>query len=127
MIEEAKAEDVQQFFHDFRRSSGRLKQQTADTVTGFTAMSAKIMQDAAIPLRTKELIAVAIGTAVQCEPCIRLHVQKCLELGLTKAEILDAASVAVVMAGGAAWTHMPVVLDTIEALETAVAMAEVPP
>lgn len=124
MIEEAKAEDIRQFFHDFRRSSGRLKQQQPDMVTGFTAMSAKIMQDGAVSLKTKELIAVAIGVAMQCEPCIRLHVQKCLDLGVTRAEILDAASVAVVMGGCSAWTQMPIVIDTIEALETAAAMAE---
>jgi AhpD family alkylhydroperoxidase len=127
MIEEAKAEDIRQFYHNFRRSSGRLKQQAPDTTAGFTAMSAQIMQDAAVPLKTKELIAVAVGAALQCEPCIRLHVQRCLDLGLTKAEILDAASVAVLMGGCTAWTQMPIVLDTIEALENAAATAEVSP
>jgi AhpD family alkylhydroperoxidase len=80
-------------------------------------MFMKIMQDGAVPLKTKELIAVSIGVATKCEPCIKLHVQKCLDLGLSQQEILEAASVAVMMGGGPAWTHMPVVLEAIEQLQ----------
>jgi len=112
-----RADEIRQFFHDFRRSTGKLKQQTPETMNGFSAMSAKIMQDGAVPLKTKELIAVAIGVAMPSEPCIKLHVQRCLDLGLTRAEILDAASVAVMMGGAAAWTHMADVAETIEAIE----------
>jgi AhpD family alkylhydroperoxidase len=112
------ADDIRQFFHDFRRSTGKLKQQTPETMNGFSAMSAKIMQDGAVPLKTKELVAVAIGVALHSEPCIRLHVHKCLDLGLTRAEILDAASVAVMMGGAPAWIHMATVVETIEAIAT---------
>ena len=56
-----KAEEIRQFFHDFRRSTGKLKQQTPETINGFSAMSARIMQDGAVPLKTKELIAVAMA------------------------------------------------------------------
>jgi AhpD family alkylhydroperoxidase len=115
--EDIKAEHIRQSLHDFRRSAGKLKQLTPDTVSGFAAMFTKIMQDGVIPLKTKELIAVAIGVAVNCEHCICGHVENCLKLGLTKEEILDAASVAVMMGGGPAWTHMPIVLETIEALQ----------
>jgi len=111
------AEDVKQYIQDFKKTSGKLKEQVPDTVNGFAAMFMKIMQDGAVPLKTKELIAVSIGVATKCEPCIKLHVQKCLDLGLSQQEILEAASVAVMMGGGPAWTHMPVVLETIEQLQ----------
>jgi AhpD family alkylhydroperoxidase len=115
--EDAKAEHVRQFIHDFKRNTGKLKQLTPDTVNGFAAMFTKIMQDGAVSLKNKELIAVAIAVAANCQHCIRLHVHKCLEIGLTKEEILDAASVAVVMGGGPAWTHLPIVLEAIEAFQ----------
>jgi AhpD family alkylhydroperoxidase len=124
--EDIKAEHVRQFFHDFRRSTGKLKQLMPDTVNGFGAMFTKIMQDGAIPLKTKELIAVAIAVAANCQHCIRLHVQTCLEIRLTKEEILDAASVAVMMGGGPAWTHLPMVLEAIEALQAPVPADEGP-
>ena len=37
--------------------------------------------------------------------------------GKTKEQILEAASVAMMMAGGPALTHIPVVIDTLEALQ----------
>ena len=111
------AEDVQAWFQDFKKSAGKLKEQAPDVMNGFGGMFAKIMRDGAVSLKTKELIAVSIGVAIQCEPCIRLHVQKCLDIGCTKEEILEATSVAVMMSGGPAYTHMPMVLETIEGLE----------
>jgi len=47
-----------------------------------------------------------------------LHVQKCLDAGATKEQILEAASVAVMMGGGPAYTHIPVVMETLETLQS---------
>ena len=84
---------------------------------GFATLFGKIMTDGAITLREKELIALGIAVAAQCTHCIKLHVQKCLDAGATRAQILEAASVAVVMGGGPAYTHIPIVMDTLDALE----------
>jgi AhpD family alkylhydroperoxidase len=111
------AEDVREFFQQFKKGMGQVKEQAPDAINGFAGMFSKIMKDGAITLKTKELIAVAIGVAVQCEPCIRLHVQKCLDAGCTRDEILEAASVAVMMSGGPAYTHMPMVVETLDALQ----------
>lgn len=112
------AEDVRAWFQDFKKTAGKLKVEAPDAMNGFGGMFAKIMRDGAVSLKTKELIAVSIGVAIQCEPCIRLHVQKCLDIGCTKEEILEATSVAVMMSGGPAYTHMPMVLETIETLQS---------
>jgi AhpD family alkylhydroperoxidase len=74
------------------------------------------MKDGALTTKQKELIALGIAVAQRCEPCINLHVQKCLGAGNTSAEVLEAASVAVMMQGGPAYTHIPVVMEALEAL-----------
>jgi AhpD family alkylhydroperoxidase len=111
------SEDVKVWLQDFKKGAQKVKEQAPDTINGFGNMFAKIMQDGAIPLQTKELIAVAIGVAVQCEPCIKLHTQKCLDVGCSREEIVEAASVAVMMGGGPAYTHLPVVVETLDALQ----------
>ena len=80
-------------------------------------MVSKIMKDGALSLREKEFIALGIGVAQCYMPCIRAYTQKCLDAGATKEQILEAASVAVIMGGGPAYTHIPVVMDTLEALQ----------
>lgn len=89
-----------------------------DSTNSFMQLFANTMKDGVLSTKEKELIALGFGLATRCEPCIRLHVQKSLAAGATKEEILEAASVAIMMGGGPAYTHIPVVIDTIEALQS---------
>ena len=74
------------------------------------------MKDGALSLKQKELITLAAGLAVRCEPCIILHVQKCLDASASKEEILEAASVVIMMQGGPSYTYVPKVVEALEAL-----------
>lgn len=108
---------AKEFFEKFKDDVAKMKEQVPDTVSGFAGLFSKIMKDGALSLLEKELIALAIGVTQRCAPCIRLHVKKCLDAGATHQQIVEAASVAVMMAGGPAYTHIPIVIDTLEALE----------
>ena len=48
-----------------------------------------------LDLKTKELIAIGASLAAKCEGCLKGHIKKALEIGLTKAEISDAIVIAV--------------------------------
>ncbi len=109
------SEDIKAFYDKYKKDMGKLQGLIPDTIKGFGGSCSAIMKDGALSLKYKELIALAIGCALRCEPCINLHVKKCLDVGATKEEILDAASVAVMMQGGPAFTYLPKVLDALEA------------
>lgn len=64
--------------------------------------------------KTKELIALAIGIAKQCDGCIGFHVKKLIKLGVKKEEIIDMLNVAVYMGGGPSLMYAA---DTILAFE----------
>jgi AhpD family alkylhydroperoxidase len=110
------ANQAQEFFDSFKQSMGKMQQLTPDVFNGFSGLFTKLMKDGAITAREKELIALGIALAVSCEPCIRLHVKKALDAGATKDQILEVPGVAVMMAGGPAYTHIPILLETLEAL-----------
>ena len=109
-------EDVKEFYNKFNADVGKMKEQTPNAVHGFGTLFSKTMAEGAMTVREKELVALGIGVAMKCTPCIRLHTKKCLDAGATKEQILEAASVAVMMGGGPAYTHVPVVIDALEAL-----------
>jgi len=111
------ADKTKEFFEKFKNDVAKMKQQIPDVVNGFAGLFSKVMQDGALSLREKEFVALGISVAQRCVPCIKGHVQNCLDAGATKEQILEAASVAVMMGGGPACTHIPVVMDTLEALE----------
>lgn len=107
---------IKGFLEKFQADTEKMKQLTPDVMAGFGGMFQKIMKNGALSVKYKELIALAIGLALRCEPCIILHVKKCLEAGATQEEILEAASVVVMMQGGPSFTHIPLVIDALEEL-----------
>ena len=109
--------ETEKFFETFKNDMAKMKEQTPDVVNGFVGLFSKVMKDGALTVKEKEFIALGIGVTQRCAPCIRLHIQKCLEAGATKEQILEAAGVAVLMGGGPAYTHIPVVINTLEELE----------
>lgn len=110
------AESAKEFFEKFPKQLEKAKQALPDTIKGFGGLFQAVMKEGALKTKEKELIALGIAVAQRCGPCINLHVQKSLEAGNTREQILEAAGVAVVMQGGPAFTHLPQVLEALEAL-----------
>jgi AhpD family alkylhydroperoxidase len=94
-----------------------MKEQIPDLVRGFGTFHQAIMKEGALSVREKELIALGIGLAHRCTPCINLHVQGCIKAGATRDQVLEAAGVAVMMQGGPAFTHVPEVLAALDHLQ----------
>jgi len=109
-------QEIKDFFEKSKQDRIKMKEQTRDMVSGFAGLYHKVLKDGALSLREKELIALGIGVAHSCKPCIIGHVENCLDAGATKEQILEAACVAVVMGGGPAFTYIPTDIDTIETL-----------
>ena len=61
--------------------------------------------DGAIPVKYKELIAVAVALTTQCPYCIDIHSGNARKAGATEAELVEAAMVAAALRAGAAVTH----------------------
>ena len=110
------AENVKKFYEKFKGDQEKMKQALPDALKGFGALFQGTMKDGAIRTKEKELLALGIAVAQRCTPCISLHVQKCLDAGNSREEILESAAVAIMMQGGPAYTHIPAVLDALEAL-----------
>jgi AhpD family alkylhydroperoxidase len=71
-----------------------------------------------LSVKHKELIALGIGVASRCEPCIYTHIEKCLKAGATPREVMDAAGVAVMMGGGPVYTYTPIVAAALKHWES---------
>src|SRR5229473_1497202 len=71
----------------------------------FWAFDKAAVADGAIPVKYKELIAVAVALTTQCPYCIDIHSGNARKAGATDAEVAEAAMVAVALRAGAAVTH----------------------
>ena len=110
--------DVGAFYQQWDQDQGKMQELLPNVMRGFGGMFQAIMKAGALTVREKELIALAVGVAVPCIPCINLHVRKCLQAGATREEVLEAAGVTVMMRGGPSLTHIPQVIAALEHCET---------
>src|SRR5437899_9330524 len=71
----------------------------------FWAFDKAAVAAGAIPVKYKELIAVAVALTTQCPYCIEIHSDNARKAGATDAELVEAAMVAASLRAGAAVTH----------------------
>jgi len=93
-----------------RAQLGKLRKELPGVMGSFGKFSVEVLKDSTLSNKTKELIAVALAVGLTCEYCIRFHVPKAVEAGATRGEILEAAGVSIMMAGGPAATYAAVFL-----------------
>jgi AhpD family alkylhydroperoxidase len=110
------ASEVASFFQAWQADRQKMKEEVPDLARGFGTFYQGVMKEGALSVREKELIALAIGLAHRCTPCINLHVQGCVKAGATREQVFEAAGVAVMMQGGPAFTHVPEVLAALDHL-----------
>jgi AhpD family alkylhydroperoxidase len=71
----------------------------------FWAFDKAAMADGAIPVKYKELMALAVAFTTQCPYCIEIHAGKARKAGATDQEISEVVTIAAALRAGAAITH----------------------
>lgn len=108
--------NAQEYYERNAAAMKPVRESMPDTIKGFAALHQSVMKDGALSLAQKELIALSIGLALQCENCIYAHVRSAVTAGATREQVLEAAAVAVLMQGGPSYTYLPRVTEALEAL-----------
>ena len=76
-----------------------------DAMKAFWAFDKAAMAAGAIPVKYKELIALAVALTTQCPYCLEIHSNKAREAGASEQEMAEVVAVAAALRAGAAITH----------------------
>ncbi|MFB6102364.1 MAG: carboxymuconolactone decarboxylase family protein [Haloplanus sp.] len=95
-----RAVELEQFRTDLREFA-----EQTPAIEGFLDYVESAEEPETLDRTTKELLSLAIGVVLRCEPCILWHTAAALDAGATAEEIDDALKVAVVMGGGPALAY----------------------
>jgi AhpD family alkylhydroperoxidase len=76
-----------------------------EAMKAFWAFDKAALADGVVPVKYKELIAVAVALTTQCPYCIDIHSGNARKAGATDAELAETAMVAAALRAGAAVTH----------------------
>lgn len=88
-----------------------LRQAAPEVMRTFSDMARAAHGGNSLDDKTKELVALAIGVATRCAPCIAYHAEGAIKQGASRAEVAETLGMAIYMGAG------PSVMYAAEALE----------
>lgn len=88
-----------------------LRRSIPEVYKGFAELHRASFAAGELDVRTKELIALAIGVVEGCDGCIASHAQAAVRAGATRQQAAEAIGVTFLMKGGPATIHGPRAYD----------------
>ena len=116
--------DARSFYEQWASRIAHAKANAPDAVKGFHALFQSVMKPGKVSALEKEFVAIGIGIALRCDACIYAHVEKAMDAGATREQVMEIAGVAVMMQGGPGYTYLPKVVEALDALEPAEVLQE---
>lgn len=73
--------------------------------------------EGAIDVKTKEMIGLACSMVLRCDDCIKYHLGKAHDAGLTKEQVFEVFSIATIIGGSIVIPHLRRAAEYWELLE----------
>ncbi len=102
-----------------RELAARRKALAPEMLAAFDNFSRTVFAEGALPVKTKQLIALAVSHVTQCPFCIRAHTRAAKRHGASEQEMMEAIWVAAEMRAGAAYAHSLLAMDEMRAMDEA--------
>ena len=83
----------------------KLSELAPEAFNSFVAFDDAAFKGGVIPLKYKELMAVAVALTTQCPYCIEIHAKKARKAGATEQELAETTLVTAALRAGGAVTH----------------------
>lgn len=112
--------DTVKEFNEYReRMNERLLSQDNLVLKRLFNLDTNTYQDGALDSRTKEMLGLVASMVLRCDDCIRYHLGKCHEQGISTPEILEIFSVANIVGGTIVIPHTRRAMEYWDALREA--------
>jgi AhpD family alkylhydroperoxidase len=83
----------------------KLGELAPEAFKAFVAFDEAALNEGVIPVKYKELMAVAVALTTQCPYCIEIHTKRARKAGASEQELGETTLVAAALRAGAAMTH----------------------
>jgi len=77
-----------------------------------------LLEEGSLPVKTKELPGLVASFVLRCDDCIRYHVIRCHEEGVTDSEFEEALSIGLLVGGSITIPHQRRAFQAWKALST---------
>jgi AhpD family alkylhydroperoxidase len=105
-------------FNEYRkRMNDVILSQDNKVIKRFFSLDNQTYEDGALSEITKELLGLVASMVLRCDDCIKYHLGRCHELKVTKEQVYEACSVALIVGGSIFIPHMRRAAEYWEELE----------
>jgi AhpD family alkylhydroperoxidase len=93
-------------FNEYRsRMNERILGHDNKVIKRFWSLDHQTYQEGALDTKTKEMLGLVASMVLRCDDCIKYHLGKCHELGLTTDQVFEIFAVANLVGGSICVPH----------------------
>lgn len=110
---------IVQEFNDYRsKMNERLLAEDNKVIKRIFNLDTNAYAPGALDVKTKELLGLVASAVLRCDDCIKYHLETCHKEGLTRAQVMEALSIATLVGGTIVIPHLRRAYEFWEALES---------
>jgi len=88
------------------RMNERIFQENNRVIKRFFNLDSQTYEEGALSVQTKEMLGLAASMVLRCDDCIRYHVGKCHEEGVSQDELMEVMSISLIVGGSIVIPHL---------------------
>jgi AhpD family alkylhydroperoxidase len=116
-IQISKLMDLVKEFNDYRgKMNKKILAQNNKVINRLFNLDTNTYMEGALSIKTKEMLGLVASMVLRCDDCIKYHLGKCKEVGVTTEEIFEVFAVANIVGGTIVIPHFRRAVEYWEAL-----------
>ncbi len=105
-------------YRDYRsKMNEKLLQDDNKIIKRIFNLDTNAYTEGALDVKTKELLGLVASAVLRCDDCVRYHLETSFKQGVTKAEMMEAMSIATLVGGTIVIPHLRRAYEFWDALE----------
>jgi AhpD family alkylhydroperoxidase len=114
---EMSEETIKRFQEERERLNEVVMRYAGLSMKRFYGLDGQVYRDGALPASTKELLGLVASFVLRCDECVKYHLVRCHEEGVTSEELEEAMVVGLVVGGSITIPHLRRAFDAWSELE----------
>ena len=101
-----KKDSIEQFNKERLNLNRILMEYTGKNLKRFLSIDRQIYDEGVLSRKTKELIGLVSSFVLRCDDCIKYHLNRCFEEGVSDKELEEALSIGLIISGSITIPHL---------------------
>ena len=98
--------DIREFMKEREILNDTVMKYADLSIKRFYNLDSKVYEEGALSRKVKELMGLVASLVLRCDDCIKYHIVRCFEEGITDDEFTEAVAIALVVGGSITIPHV---------------------